>query len=669
MLDLVDIGRIAIGLAFGVATFASLVAVASIWRRTPELAEAARNALGVVAAVATTAVVTMAAGLLSRDFSIAFVADHSNTDMPLGLTLAALWGGQEGSLLYWTWGLSVFAAVAGRRMLSVDRGLGAWGIVVLAIILTFFLGTLAFATPPFQRLAVAPTDGRGLNPLLWDSGMQVHPPMLLAGYMSFTVPFAIAMAALLGGAAPQRWLREMRNWMLLAWAIQGIGLLLGAWWAYRVLGWGGYWGWDPVENVALLPWLVATAYLHSALAQERRGQLRAWSMGLVLAGFALALFGTFVVRSGILTSVHSFAISEVGPIFLVFVGAVLIVATLAFLYRLPMLRAPEPITSVLSKEAGFLINNFVLVAIAVTTFWGTVFPIISEIVTGARVTVGPPFYAQVNVPLLLILLGLLGIWPLMAWRRTSWAAAWRATRWPILAAAAVSALLAILGMRHGLPLLAFALAAMVIAGVALEYRRSIRAGVRPAGEAASSGPRLRIVGSRRRLGGHLVHLGVALFAIGVIGSSAFKQETAVTLGHGETASFAGYEFTFQGLATSGSPNLTTVAAAIDVSRDGKSLARLTPTRRVHRGWESQPTSDVAVLTTVPSLEDIYVLLSTWDADGGTATLRMLINPLVVLLWAGGVTYVIGVIAVAWPSRVARRRAVVIPTPLGGPARP
>ncbi len=669
MLDLVDIGRIAIGLAFGVATFASLVAVASVWRRTPELAETARNALGVVAAVVTTAVVTMAAGLLTRDFSVAFVADHSNTDMPLGLTLAALWGGQEGSLLFWTWGLSIFAAVAGRRMLSVDRTLGPWGIVVLGAIVTFFLGTLAFATPPFQRLAVAPLDGRGLNPLLWDSGMQIHPPMLLTGYLSFTIPFAYAMAALLGGVAPQRWLREMRNWMLLAWAIQGVGLLLGAWWAYRVLGWGGYWGWDPVENVALLPFLVGTAYLHSALAQERRGQLRAWSMGLVLAAFVLALFGTFVVRSGILTSVHSFALSEVGPIFLVFVGTILIVATVAFLYRLPMLRAPEPITSVLSKEAGFLINNFLLIAIAVTTFWGTVFPIFSEIVTGARVTVGPPFYAQVNVPLLLILLGLLGIWPLLAWRRTSWAAAWRATRWPMLAAVAVSVILALLGMRDGLPLLAFALTAMVITGVALEYRRSIRAGVRPASAGDNSGPRIRLVGSRRRLGGHLVHLGVALFAIGVIGSSAFKQETSVTLGRGEAASFAGYEFTFQDLTTSASPNLTTVAAAVDVSRDGEPEARLTPTRRIHRGWESQPTSDVAVWTTVPRLEDIYVLLSTWDAEAGTATLRMFINPLVVLLWAGGITYVVGVVAVAWPSRVTRRRPIVIPAPLGGPATP
>ena len=667
MIDLVDVGRLALGLGFGAAAFQLVAASLAILRRTPELALSARNAAAVTALLLTTATATLSAGFLSRDFGVAFVADHSSRAMPLGLTIAALWGGQEGSLLFWTWMLGLFSAVAAHRMLRHEAQLGAWGLATLAAVQLFFLAVLVYASSPFQRLVVSPDDGRGLNPLLWDSGMQIHPPMLLTGYMSFTIPFAFAAAILLSGRLTQGWLREMRNWMLLAWAIQSAGLLLGAWWAYRVLGWGGYWGWDPVENVALLPWLVATAFLHSALAQERRGQLRAWSIGLVLTAFVLAVFGTFVVRSGILTSVHSFALSDVGPIFLVFVGIVAIGSAALFLFRFPLLRSPSPITSLASKEGAFLLNNLLLISVAVTTFWGTVYPVVTEIFQGARISVGPPFYARVNVPLMLVLLGLLGVGPLLAWRRTSLPAVLRATRWPLLTALAVSALVAALGMRDGLGILGLALAAAVAGGVIVEYGRSIRAGWRSGGAGRARAVLELMAGSRRRLGSYIVHLGVAVFAIGVIGSIAFKQETVATLAPGESARVGAYELTYRGLTSVSTPGLTTVTAALEMTENGQPVDQLGPQRRVHRGWENQPTSDVAISTTLPRFDDVYVVLTNWDNERQTATFRLLVNPLVAFLWIGGLVYFAGVLVVAWPARAREQQRAPLPSAAGQPA--
>ena len=663
MPDLVDAGRIALGVAFGMAALQLALAFAASTQRIPELAISARNAAFAQAALLTVAVIGLVTGFLTHDFSIAFVADHSSSGMPIGLTIAALWGGQEGSLLFWTWAMSLFSAVAIHRMLRTDKVLSLSGTTILSLLQIFFLAVVVFASPPFQRLLIAPAEGRGLNPLLWDSGMQIHPPMLLTGYMSFGVPFALATALLVSGRVTQPWLRELRNWMLLAWAIQSAGLLLGAWWAYRVLGWGGYWGWDPVENVALLPWLIATAYLHSALAQERRGQLRAWTVGLVLISYALAIFGTFVVRSGVLTSVHSFALSDVGPIFFIFLGILLAVSTTLFVYRLPQLRSPIPITAIASKEAGFLLNNLLLLSIAIATFWGTIFPMVTEIIEGSRITVGPPFYTQVNTPLFVILLGLLAIWPLLAWRRTSLRAAWKSTRWPILTALGVSALLIILGMRDGLPIVAASLAVSVFSGVTLEFARVLKASFR-ARRSASPGVTL-FASNRRRLGSYVVHLGVAVFAIGVIGSSGFGQETVASLARGESANINDYTVVYEGLRSNAQPGLIKVTADLKLLRDGIVLGSLIPERRIHAGWETQPTADVAIITSLPRLDDIYVLLSSWDADTSSVVLRILVKPLVVLLWIGGLLYFFGVVIIAWPRSQREHSAMHLPQ-LGKP---
>src|SRR5712692_3217682 len=415
-----DGGYLALLLAFPVAAYALAASLLGARRGLPELLASARNGLAVVAALLTLAALALFHALLTHDFALRYVYDHSSRAMPELARLTSFWGGQQGSLLLWAWGLSLLSLVVVLR----TEGLAAWRgaaagaspragslvplvpyvIAVLLGVELFFLLILGFVASPFERLPIVPQDGRGLNPLLMDPGMRIHPPLLLTGYMSFTVPFAFAIAALASGRLGRDWLGAVRGWMLLSWTIQGCGLLMGAWWAYHVLGWGGYWGWDPVENVALLPWLAATAFLHTIMVQERRGMLKVWTLALAITTFALAIFGTFVVRSGVLTSVHSFAQSPIGPYFFGFLGLVLIGSTALLLYRLPLLRAEGGIDTVLSREAGFLLNNLLLVGIAAAVFWGTVFPLLSEAVRGTKVAVGAPYYQQVNGPLLVALL-------------------------------------------------------------------------------------------------------------------------------------------------------------------------------------------------------------------------------------------------------------------------
>src|SRR4051794_1283740 len=428
-----DGGNLALLLAFPVAAYALVASLLGARRGLPELVLSARNGLVVVAGLVTLAALALFHALLVHDFSLKYVYDHSSRAMPEAARLTSLWGGQQGSLLLWTWGLSLLAVLVLWNERRQTRGAGPYWpslagptsaplpyvIAVLLAVELFFLFILGFVASPFERLPMVPSDGRGLNPLLMDPGMRIHPPLLLTGYMSFTVPFALAIAALAAGRLGRDWLRPARSWMLLAWAIQGCGLLMGAWWAYHVLGWGGYWGWDPVENVALLPWLTATAFLHTIMVQERRGILKVWTLALAITTFALAIFGTFVVRSGVLTSVHSFAQSPIGPYFFGFLGLVLIGSTALLLYRLPLLRAEARVDALLSRESGFLLNNLLLVGIAAAVFWGTVFPLLSEAVRGTKVAVGAPFFQQVTGPLLVALLLLMGAGPLLAWRYTS----------------------------------------------------------------------------------------------------------------------------------------------------------------------------------------------------------------------------------------------------------
>ena len=655
MIELADLGRIAIGLAFGAAVYATLSGLLGIRRGGDALALSARNGLAGTAVLTTIGLLILLAAFVSHDFSIAFVAENSSLAMPAGLTVAAIWGGQAGSLLTWAWMLATLSAVAAWRVRRSAPLLAPTMTAVMATLLVFFLGLLVFASSPFEELALVPPDGRGLNPLLWDTAMQIHPPVLTAGYVSFSVPFALAVAGLVTGRVDRTWLRATRGWMLLAWAFQGAGLIIGAWWAYRVLGWGGYWGWDPVENVALIPWLLATAYLHSAVVQERRGLLKTWNVVLALSAYVLAIFGTFVVRSGVLTSVHSFATSLIGPAFFGYLGILTISAAALVLYRRPLLRADGRIESVTSREAGFLVNNLLLVSIAAATFWGTIFPIVSEIVRGTKVAVGAPFYNQVNGPLMLALLALIGLGPLLSWGRTGFRRAVRHFAAPLGGGLVISALLVGLGMRQGLAVSAFGAAAFVVGAVVFEFGRGVRTYARHAGVGPGAAIGRVVSANRRRYGGYVVHLGMALIAFAIIGTGFFKVEESAALTKDESLDVAGYRLTFTELRSTAAPDVGLVEAIVLVTRPDGSTTSLAPGRQVHRGWESQPISRTGIDTSLPALDDLYLLLSAWDESGDTVTLRVIVNPLVGYLWIGAVVFFAGVLVVAWPGATARRR--------------
>lgn len=646
-MDLAALGRLSLLLALALTCYGVGGSGLAVWLRDDRLARSARGALVGAGLATTLAMAVLAAGFITSDFSISAVAETSALGMPPGLTFAAIWGGQAGSLLLWAWLTSLHAGIAVPLIWRRRPAFGPYVALVVGAVLLFFLAVLSFESSPFERLVPAPADGRGLNPLLWDLAMQIHPPLLTAGYVSFVTPFAIAVAALATGQVGSAWLALNRPWMLLAWSLQAAGLILGAWWAYRVLGWGGFWGWDPVENVALIPWLLATAYLHSAMVQERRGMLKTWNIALCLLCYVLAIFGTFIVRSGVLTSVHSFAQSLIGPYFFVWFGVLLTVAVLLILYRAPLLASSRRFESVGSRESGFLLNNLLLASLAATTFWGTIFPLISELLTGRQVAVGAPYYGQVNAPLLVGLVILAGVGPLLAWRRTAGRAFVRRLAPALLAGGLVSAAFLLSGISQALLLVAVGACAFTAAAVAVEIAGPLRRGPAAAWR--------RFAGERRRWGGYVVHLGVVLVAVGAVGASGFGTERAVTLGLNESASVGQYQITYRGADSFVRGGVTHVDARFDVATAGR-VDELVAGRRVHRGWESQPVSDVGIRTSFPQLSDVYVVLSGWGDGFEQVSLRVLVNPAIGWMWVGGLVFFLGVLIVFWPGAVPRLAA-------------
>ena len=660
-MTLPDAGALLLMLAFVAAAFGAVAAPLGSRRGKPELVRAAHRAAYTTALLLTLSVVILELALLSHDFSLKFVAETTSRAMPTSYLVASLWGGQAGSLLYWCWVLTLLSALAAWRARRHYPTLYPDALGALLGTQLFFIAVLALVSSPFERMPIVPTDGRGLNPLLVDDGMRVHPPFLLAGYVSFAVPYAFGIAALARGRLEGEFLRAARRWALLSWTVQGTGLLLGAWWAYHVLGWGGYWGWDPVENVALLPWLMATALLHSLMVQERRGMMKLWNVVLALAGFCLAVFGTFVVRSGILSSVHSFAQSPLGPFFFGFLGLVLIGSLALVLNRLPQLRAEGQLDSLVSREAAILLNNLLLVGVALATFWGTIFPLLSEALRGVKIAVGPQFYQQVNGPILLGLLFLLGIGPPLGWRRTSGRSIGRVFRWPIIAAIATVGLLLVLGLRHAPSLLVLCGSVLVVGTVVAELVRGTLSRQRN-GEDAWTALRTLVARDRRRYGGYLVHVALAVLAVGIVGSTFFQEERLVTLKRGGSATVGAYRLEFGGLYVYRGDGYRAVFA--DMWLDGPGgTAELRPERRTHDGWESQPTSGIAIRTTWPRLDDVYVLLSGIE-DDGSATLRVFVNPLVILIWVGGGLMLLGVLVAGWPTAARVVRPAVVPAPAG-----
>jgi cytochrome c-type biogenesis protein CcmF len=653
---LADLGAGALLAALALIAFATMLGFLSGRQGMVVQTLVARRALWAGTAAIVLACAALEAAFLSHDFVIAYVAEHSDRATPAPLLAAGFYGGQEGSLLYWTLVLALLGSLSLART-GAGR-LPAYATGVLGAILSFFLLVLNFVAGPFQLLGFVPADGAGLNPLLRDGGMLIHPPFLLAGFASFGVPFAFAIAGLLAGRADAAWIAHTRRLALLAWGLQSTGLTLGMWWAYHVLGWGGYWGWDPVENVALLPWLVTTAYIHSSQIQERRGMLKAWNHGLVIAAFLLAVFGTFVVRSGIIQSVHSFAISPIGPWFLGFLAIAVVASGLLLAIRAPLLRSERAFESSISREGAFLLQNLLFAGLAFAVFWGTVLPLVSQLYSGRTAVVGPPFYERVTGPLFLLLLALLAAGPLVPWRRagTAWL---RTLKWPLTVAAAALAAMTAAGVRELAPLLAGPVLAAGATTSIMEYAKGARFAARLPGSWAGAATRLAIR-NRRRYGAYLAHLGIVVAAAGFAGSHFWQQERQIVLQPGQTVTVAGYSLTLETAAVATAGQQTIHRAVLDLA-DG---TQMVPGRTVYADFGGQSSTQVAIRST--PLEDLYVVLGD-STDPSAANLTVFVNPLVGWIWAGAALVVLGTIAGSWPGggrspepahAPARRRAVL-----------
>src|SRR6266704_2026813 len=570
-----DLGRAALVTAFLLLVYALVGGTLAAWRRRRRLAASAQNALIAAFGASAVAAAVLLSALARHDFSFRYVADHTSRELPLGYTLTAFWGGQEGSLLLWLLVLCGYSALAVLTTRRVGRDLLAWTVPVLGLVGTFFAFMLVFVSSPFGTQA-PPADGAGLNPSLQNPYMAIHPPLLYLGYVGLTVPFAFAMGALLARRTDERWLVATRRWTLAAWAFLGVGQLLGAHWAYVEIGWGGFYAWDPVENAALMPWLAATAFLHSVMIQEKRGMLKVWNMVLVALAFCLSLFGTFLTRSGIIQSIHSFTQSSIGPWFLGFI-CVIIAGSLALIFaRLPLLRSKTRLESLVSREATFLYNNLLLVALALTILWGVAFPILSELVKGESSTVGRPYYdfflRAFGLPLLL----LMGIGPLVAWRRASLRALGRTFLWPFGAALLGGIGLLFAGAGSSIPgLIAYTFSIFVAATIVLEFARGTQARRALGGGGWAAAFSSLISRNRRRYGGYVVHASVVLLAIGITGASAYQTVREARLKPGQSMTVAGDRLVFRGFQTKTESNHRAIRGLVDVYRGDKYLGRYT----------------------------------------------------------------------------------------------
>jgi cytochrome c-type biogenesis protein CcmF len=651
-----ELGRAALVVCFGLALYAIVAGFTGAYLRRRRLALSAQNALVAAFVAAAVAVGVLLAALVRSDFSFTYVSSFTSRELPLTYKLTALWGGQEGSLLLWLFVLTGYGAAAVLLDRKAGRELVAWVVPVLGIVTAFFSLLVVFVASPFKT-HVAPADGFGLNSSLQSPYMQAHPPMLYLGYVGLTVPFAFAMGALLSGRTDERWIVATRRWTLLAWAFLGLGQLLGAKWAYEEIGWGGYYAWDPVENAALMPWLAATAFLHSVMVQERKGMLKVWNMLLVTLAFSLSLFGTFLTRSGVLNSIHSFTEGSIGPWFLGFICFVVAASLTLIFRRLPLLRSKTKLESLASREATFLYNNLLLVALCLTILWGVTFPILSEAVRGESVTVGRPYYdfflRAFGLPLLL----LMGIGPLIAWRRASLRSLGRTFLWPFVAALVAGAGLIAAGAGSSIPgLVAYTFSAFVAATIALEFIRGTQAR-----RALSGEPAIRAFGSlvarnRRRYGGYIVHAAILMLAIGIAGSSAYDTSRSARLAPGQSLNVRDYTLVYRGLNSRRSENAVETRATIDVYRGGSRIATMHPGKNSYP-VEQQVSNEVSIRSDWLTGEDLFLITEQLNRNG-TIDFKAIINPLVNLIWAAGLVFLIGSAIALWPDAREERRLAV-----------
>jgi cytochrome c-type biogenesis protein CcmF len=651
-----DIGYVALVISFALAAYAAGASFVAVRTNQGDLWLSARNAVWAALALTSAASAALLYSLVTRDFSLRYVAEYTSRDLSIPLTLSAWWAGQAGSLLFWSWLLAVFAGAVLIQNRRQNKELTPYVVAVLMAVLAFFLALDLFVANPFEKLPSTPMDGLSLNPLLQNKGMLYHPPTLYLGYVGFTVPYAYAMAALLSGRLGNQWIFASRRWTLFAWFFLGVGNILGAQWAYTVLGWGGFWGWDPVENASLMPWLTGTAFLHSVMIQQRRGMLKVWNLALIIVTFSLCLFGTAVTRGGILSSVHAFSTGPLGWL-LVSLIAVVLLGSLRLLWeRMPELRSEHELDSFVSRESNFLFNNLILMGAAFAIFWGSIFPLLSDAIQGSSITVGPSFYNQVTGPIFLALIVLMGICPLIGWRKASRENLIRNFLIPVAVAVAVAVLLYGQGMRSLPALLAFPSMAFVAAASLQEFYRGVRARIRGHQDSLFSAlPRL-VWSNKPRYGGQIVHLGVILIAMGVASYFMYHTSASGILAPGESLSVGKYELTLSGIDQRSTDTKDITAANLTVTKDGKPDGTITSDKTLFVNQQSVMTN--IGLRWGPR-EDLYVILDS-VSDDGRASIQAFVNPLITWIWIGGGVMLAGTLIAFWPDARERRRALHLP---------
>ena len=673
-----DIGLIALTIAFIFTVYATFASAYGGWRGRWDLVESARNASLLAFPFLTVSVIVIVYSLYVLDFSLAYVYDVSSQAMSPFLRMAALWGGQQGSILFWAWMMAGFVAAVLLRKWERDREMMPYFIATAMLTTAFFVGVVLFITNPFMRLwhiegaaeltqalfqpansmPYFPEDGGGLNPLLRHFGMIGHPPTTYLGFTGFVIPFSFAIAALITGQSRgDEWIRTTRRWTLVAWIFLSIGLILGGRWAYDVLGWGGFWGWDPVENAMLMPWLTGTAFLHSVMMTEKRGMMKRWNMVLIILTYSLALFGTFITRTGVISSVHAFTKSALGPAFFAFIGLTFVGSVTILYLRWDTLKSEHTLESFISRESAFVLQNMLFLAITFVVFWGTIFPLISELVTGIKITVGPPYFQKATGPLFFVLVILMGIAPLLAWRKQAVRTFGKAIWIPFIASLGIAGIWGYTHRMHPASILGLWLVTFSLSAILAEFWKGVQARHATRGENPLTALYNLIGRNHRRYGGFIIHLSVVLIALGFIGDANFKLETQGTVSSGEALTIGDYQLQFEQLrAYPGSDGREIIEAVTTLNQDGEAIRTLNP-RRDYFTVQQQPVTVPGVYST-PG-KDVYVLLLGWDDSGQSATFKIYVNSFINWVWLGGLMMIVGTIIAAWTNPGQREATYVL----------
>lgn len=640
------IGYTTLIIAFALSIYSILAFSIGARGRYPKLIATARIAVLAVFGSVSISVAALTYALATHDFEIEYVASYTSQDMSLLYLVSALWAGNAGSLLFWGWLLSLFAAVLMVQKLKEGKALVPYASVVIMLTEVFFLILLLFAKNPFYTLTEVPSQGIGLNPLLEHAGMLIHPPLLLAGYAALAIPFAFAIAALIMKRLNNEWIIAMRKWTLIAWLLLGMGIITGSWWAYAELGWGGYWSWDPVENASLMPLLMTTAFLHSIIIQRRRGMLKAWNMMLIILTFSLIIFGAFITRSGIISSVHTFTESSIGPFFLAFLGLICFCSFILLIYRRRGLKDEGEVKALVSREGTFFLNNLLLVSATLVIFVGTIVTIISETVSGVTVTVGESFFNRASIPIFLAIILLTGVCRLIGWRRPSIKQFGGSTLWPAMTSLLVIIILAIIGVREWYTFIAVLFCSFLIFTTLFEWARGIRTRRQSRVENYLKTFFGLIWSNKSRYGAYIVHISIAFIAVGIIGSSVYDVEKEAALLPGDSMYINNYTLTYEGLDYHPTPSKMVFTANVSVYNQDKYIGKLAPKKYFHRSF-NQSVSEVAIRSTLA--EDLYLILVGWD-EGGITHFKAIVNPLVIWIWIGGGLFLLGGLVAFWPEK-------------------